>query len=67
MSDRFDEVGYGGRPVGVGERPAVVTVDFQLGFTHPVYPSGRSPHIHRGTNGNRTTECSRTVNIDPGE
>lgn len=47
MGDRFDDVGYGGRAVGFGERPAVVTVDFQLGFTHPDWPSGRSPHIHR--------------------
>lgn len=47
MSDRFDDVGYGSRAVGFGERPAIVTVDFQLGFTHPDWPSGRSPHIHR--------------------
>jgi maleamate amidohydrolase len=47
MGDRFDQVGYSGRSVGFGGRPAIVTVDFQLGFTHPDFPSGRSPHIHR--------------------
>lgn len=47
MSDHFDQAGYGSRTVGFGARPAVVTVDFQLGFTHPDYPAGRSPHIHR--------------------
>ncbi|MBS0393709.1 MAG: isochorismatase family protein [Proteobacteria bacterium] len=47
MSDHFEEAGYGGRAIGFGERPAIVTVDFQLGFTSPEWPSGRSPHIQR--------------------
>ncbi|HEY2398786.1 MAG TPA: isochorismatase family protein [Steroidobacteraceae bacterium] len=64
MSDRFDEVGYGGRPVGLGERPAVVTVDFQLGFTHPDYPSGRSPHINRAVeNTARLLKAARPLGI----
>lgn len=64
MSDRFDDVGYGGRTVGFGERPAVVTVDFQLGFTHPDYPSGRSPHINRAVeNTARLLKAARPLGI----
>ncbi len=46
MTDRFDEVGYGDRAIGFGERPAIVGVDMQVGFTRPEYPAGGSPHIH---------------------
>ena len=47
MSDRFDQAGYGTIPVGFGERLAVVVVDFQLAFTDPSFPAGRSPHVQR--------------------
>ncbi|MCG8440981.1 MAG: isochorismatase family protein [Caulobacterales bacterium] len=47
MSNRFDVVGYGQAPIGFGERPAIIVVDFQVGFTRPEYPAGISPHIHR--------------------
>jgi len=59
MGDRFDEIGYGDRPVGFGERPAVVTVDFQVGFTRPEYRTGRSPHIHRAVD--QTVELLRVA------
>lgn len=45
MADNYDRAGYAGQSVGFGERPAVVTVDFQLGFTDPQYPAGGSPYI----------------------
>jgi maleamate amidohydrolase len=45
MSDNYDQAGYGAQDVGFGERPAVITVDFQLGFTDAQYPVGGSPHI----------------------
>lgn len=47
MTDRFDTAGYGGNAVGFGQRPAIVIVDFQLAFTNPQWPTGKSPHIHR--------------------
>jgi maleamate amidohydrolase len=47
MSNRYDGAGYGDETVGFGERPAIVNVDFQLAFTDPEYPTGRSPHVHR--------------------
>ncbi|MGR9090567.1 MAG: isochorismatase family protein [Gammaproteobacteria bacterium] len=46
MSNLYDGAGYGEMQIGFGERPAVVNVDFQLGFTDPQYPTGRSAHVH---------------------
>lgn len=46
MTNRFDSAGYGGASVGFGKSVAVLTVDFQLGFTDPQFRAGRSPHIH---------------------
>ncbi len=33
--------------IGFGERPGVVVVDFQLAFTDPRFPLGRSEHVQR--------------------
>ena len=64
MSDRYDTVGYGGQSVGFGDKPAVVVVDFQLGFTSPEYVSGRSPHIHRAVdNTSKLLAHARRLNI----
>ncbi|MFC3229880.1 isochorismatase family protein [Marinibaculum pumilum] len=46
MSDDYSEASYGARPVGWGRKPAVLVVDFQVAFTRPEYPLGRSEHIH---------------------
>jgi len=63
-SDHFNEAGYGGRMVGFGARPAILIVDFQLGFTHPDYPAGRSPHIHRAVeNTRRLLEVARPLGV----
>ena len=41
-----------------------MTVDFQLGFTHPDYPSGRSPHINRAVeNTARLLKAARPLGI----
>lgn len=45
--DEFDEAGYGLTPVGWGERPAIIAVDFQQAFCDPQFAAGRSPHIVR--------------------
>lgn len=42
----FARATYGARPVGLGQRPAVLVVDFQRGFTDPSFPMGQSPRIH---------------------
>ena len=43
--DKFAEAGYGQRDIGFGERPALVMVDFQQGFTDASNPLGRSDHV----------------------
>lgn len=45
--DQFESAGYGTETIGFGERPAVLIVDFQLGFTSPDSPLGRSSHVQR--------------------
>ena len=57
MSDHYNIAGYGDKTIGFGARPAVLVVDFQLGFTDPAYPAGRSPHIHAAVE--RTAELLR--------
>lgn len=46
MSDAFQTATYGARDVGYGERPAVLVVDFQRGFTDPEFTMGKNPRIH---------------------
>lgn len=41
----YAERGYGDREVGWGERPGVVVVDFQRGFTDPEFQMGGAPMI----------------------
>lgn len=43
--DVYAARGYGASPVGFGEKPAVVVVDFQKGFTDPAFPMGSSPMV----------------------
>ncbi len=45
--DEFEKAGYGQKPIGYGDRPAVLIVDFQKGFTDASYPLGRSSHVQR--------------------
>jgi maleamate amidohydrolase len=46
MQDAFNAATYGAREVGYGERPAVLVVDFQRGFTDPTFTMGKSVRIH---------------------
>ncbi|MBT3808328.1 MAG: hydrolase, partial [Rhodospirillaceae bacterium] len=41
----YAERGYGDGDVGWGERPGVVVVDFQRGFTDPNFRMGGAPMI----------------------
>lgn len=54
MTDRFNEAGYGEGSIGFGDRPGIVVVDFQVGFTEPDFPCGKSPHIHRAVDNTST-------------
>ncbi len=49
MSDPYDDLTYGGRPVGFGQRPAIAIIDLQLGFTDPRYPQGGRPLVVEAT------------------
>ncbi|MBS27922.1 MAG: hydrolase [Alphaproteobacteria bacterium] len=51
----YAERGYGDRDVGWGERPGVVVVDFQRGFTDPEFQMGGAPMIDAAV--------ERTVNV----
>lgn len=43
----YNQRGYGDREIGWGERPGVVVVDFQRGFTDPTFPMGGAEMIDR--------------------
>ena len=47
MTDDYQRRSYGEIPVGTGEKPGIVVVDFQLGFTDPQYPLGGAPLVMR--------------------
>lgn len=43
--DIYAQRGYGARLIGFGEKPALVVVDFQKGFTDPAFPMGAAPMV----------------------
>lgn len=43
----YEERGYGARPVGFGEKPGIVVVDFQRAFTDPAFATGGAPLVRR--------------------
>jgi maleamate amidohydrolase len=45
--DDYARRSYGAIPVGTGEKPGIVVVDFQVGFTDPQYPLGGAPLVVR--------------------
>ena len=46
MPNAFEAATYGELNIGYGERPAILVVDYQKGFTDPVCAMGKSPRIH---------------------
>src|SRR5260370_39535316 len=47
MTDDYQRRSYGQISVGTGDKPGIVVVDFQLGFTDPQYPLGGAPLVMR--------------------
>lgn len=47
MAEDYQTMGYGSGSVGVGKRAAMLVVDWQRGFTDPLFPLGGSPRLHR--------------------
>ena len=43
--DVYAARGYGAKPIGFGDKPAVVVVDFQKGFTDSAFPMGSAPMV----------------------
>lgn len=52
--DEFEEAGYGQESIGFGDRPAVLIVDLQKGFTEASSPLGRSSHVQRAVDNTAT-------------
>ena len=64
MSDDYTRRSYGAIPVGTGEKPGIVVVDFQLGFTDPQYPLGGAPLVLRALeNTAKLLKVARTVGV----
>ena len=62
--DNYETAGYGGGEIGFGEQTAVLVVDFQLGFTDPSYPAGKSKHIQSAVSHTKDLlELARGKNI----
>lgn len=47
VSDDYKNRSYGEIPVGFGQKPGIVVVDFQKGFTEAQYPLGGAPLVMR--------------------
>jgi len=64
MSDAYIQRTYGAAEIGFGEKPGIVVVDYQLGFTDPQYPLGGAPLIQRGVqNTERLLRVARRCNV----
>jgi len=45
--DAYQRIGFADGRIGFGERPGIVVVDFQRGFTDPGFPLGGQPMVVR--------------------
>jgi maleamate amidohydrolase len=62
--DEFAQAGYGMTPVGWGDRPAIVAVDFQQAFCDPKFATGRSEHIANSIeNAEKVLQAGRAAGI----
>ncbi len=64
MTDHYVERTYASGEIGFGEKPGVVVVDYQLGFTDPQYPLGGAPLVGRGVqNTQRLLAAARAAGV----
>ncbi len=62
--DSYEERGYGKRPVGFGEKPGIVVVDFQRAFTDAGYATGGAPLVRRAVeNTARLLKVARAAGV----
>ena len=63
-SDAYKNIGFGAAPIGFGERPGIVVVDFQTGFTDPQWPLGGRPMVVRAVENTATLlKAARAANL----
>ena len=64
MSDDYERRSYGDTPVGFGQKPGIVVVDFMVAFTDPQYPLGGAPLVLRAMeNTVKMLEVARRHNV----
>ena len=64
MSDDYRNRSYGEIPVGMGQKPGIVVVDFQTAFTDPRYPLGGAPLVTRAVeNTAKLLEVARRYDV----
>ncbi len=63
-ADAYKNIGFGATPIGFGERPGIVVVDFQTGFTDPQWPLGGRPMVVRAVENTATLlKAARAANL----
>ena len=64
MADVYKERSYAQVPIGFGQKPGIVVVDYQVGFTDSQYPLGGAPLVMRGVeNTQRLLEKARKCGV----
>lgn len=64
MTRSYEERGYSTAPIGFGEKPGIVVVDFQLAFTDPDFPMGGAPLVRRAVeNTSRLLTVARRAGV----
>lgn len=64
MADIYEQRSYAQVPIGFGEKPGIVVIDFQVGFTDPQYDLGGAPLIMRAVdNTARLLEVARRSGV----
>lgn len=62
--DIYRAIGFDAHPVGYGEKPGIVVVDFQKGFTEARFPLGGRPMVERAvTNTARLLDVARRARV----
>ena len=64
MTDTYRDIGYEATEIGFGERPGILVVDLQVGFTDPRFPLGGRPLVRRAVdNAARVLAAARRANL----
>ena len=64
MADVYAQRGYGAVALGFGEKPGLVVVDFQRGFTDPAFPMGGGAMVDRAVeNTARVMRAARAAGL----